>query len=111
MKDYELDFIKRIRPDILEEVKRNIADDVRNDGSLTEAAKLAYGTLRLMTKKGGYDTYSLIDLSEIFELSHDEVKDLMRGLCEKRYIGHLKRGLRAKNILYIFLDSRLNYEK
>lgn len=89
MKEYEHDFIKRIRPEILEDIKSNIADEVRNDGSLTEAAKLAYGLLHLMTKKEGYDTYSLLDLSEIFELSHDEVKDLMRGLCDRNYIGYL----------------------
>lgn len=111
MRDYESDFIERIRPEILEETKRNIADDVKNDADITEVGKLAYGILHLMTKKKGYDTYSLLDLSEIFELSYDEVKDLMRGLCEKRYIGYLRRGLGAKNILYIFFDSRLNYEK
>lgn len=27
MKEYEHDFIKRIRPEILEDVKRNIADE------------------------------------------------------------------------------------
>jgi transcription initiation factor IIE alpha subunit len=111
MEDYESDFISRIRPEMLDEVKRNIADDVRNDGSLTEAAKLAYGMLHFFTKKEGYDTYSLLDLSEIFELSHEETKDLMRPLCEKRYIGYLRRGLGAKNILYIFWDSKLQYEK
>jgi hypothetical protein len=36
-----------------------------------------------MTKKEGYDTYSLVDLSEIFELSHDEVKVLCEGYAIK----------------------------
>lgn len=102
--DYESYFVYRIRPEIQDEVRGRIPNDMANDPSLSEAERMAFGVLQVLVEKTGRNVFSLHDLADIFELPTRYVTKLLHGLEIRRSVFRMRRGLGSRHIWYHVLS-------